>query len=382
MPKQLELTPKITAAIARSTDNSVDPASVAVFECRAISTLPVGKKGSLMEGGVVTENTLAQMASYLNTGTNFVPLHTLHEQGYELPIGRVFAGETLNDGGVTELRTLFYVPLSEADIVNKLNTAVIDEVSIGLKTQHINCSECGFDYLGPDSGPENVWGRVCANGHEIGVDGVHVLLSGMDRFLELSLVSLGAANNAKILSRAKSILSTEQYGSLAASGFQPEATILFSTPTHPKEPSMDLTVLVADLTTAKANVQVHEATIAANKTQIEALTASENTLKAEVATLKAAADTKLPEVQASLDETKASLDVALGFIRAEADRLAVAAGLEKPADTADFAALSASIDSSKAKLSATIPVGGVSLPATAVTGAQAPVSNSSFKTRK
>lgn len=381
MPKQLKLTPSITAAIARSTDGSVDPETVAVYEARALSTLPVSKKYSLFDGATVTENTLSQMATFLNTGTNFVPLHTLHKQGYELPVGRVFQGEVMTENGVTELRTLFYVPKTETEIVNSLEAAVIDEVSVGLKTQHINCSECGFDYLGADAGPEHRWSLTCANGHVIGENGVHTLLSGMDKFLELSLVSLGAANNAKILSRAKSILGSEQYGQLAASGVQPEATILFSIPTHPKESSMDLTVLVADLTKAQAANLVNEATITANKTKIEALTASQSTLQAEVATLKAAADVKLPEVQAKLDETKASLDVAVSFVRAEADRLAVAAGLDKPAAEADFAALSASIEASKTKLSASLPVGGVSQPATAAPGAKAATQAASFKTR-
>lgn len=382
MAKQLELTPKIIAAIARSTDGGVDPTSVSVFECAAFNTLPVSKKGSLFDGARSTENTLRQMADYLNAGTNFVPLHSLHDQGYALPYGRVFAGDVvMSSQGLPELRTLFYLPNTEVDLIGKLDTGVIDEVSVGLRTQHMNCSECGFDYLGSEASGDNFWSQSCNNEHQIGVDGVHVILSGLDRFLELSLVSLGAAKNAKVMSRAKSLLGEATYTQqLQASGIAPEATLLFTT--IKKEELMDLTVLVADLTNAKAANLVSEAAIAASKAQVDTLTASNTALTAQVASLTAAADTKLPAVQAALDAATASLTEAVAYVRTEAHRVAVASSSEKPADTADFTQLVASIATSRSKLAETIPVGGRSMNASAGTGEVAVnAPRSSFKTK-
>lgn len=382
MSKRLDLTPKIIAAIARSTDGSVDPTSVSVFECSAFNTMPVSKKGTLFHGARATENTLLQMADYLNAGTNFVPLHVLHDQGYELPVGRTFAGEVVDDGnGNKALRTLFYLPNTETELIGKIETGTLEEVSVGLKTQHMNCSECGFDYLGAEATFDNLWGQHCNNDHFIGEEGVHVILSGLDRFLELSLVSLGAAKGAKIVSRVKSLMGEATYNQqLAASGIAPEATTLFLTSTTPKEQSMDLTALVASLTTEKAANLVHAATIAASTVQIEALTASNTSLAAEVVALKASADTKLPEVQAALDAANIELTAAMSYVRSEAERVAVAASAEKPADDATMAQLAETIKLARAKLVETIPVGGVSLQATAGTGVKAaPASNSSFK---
>lgn len=380
MGKRLDITPKIAAAIARSTDNSVDPNTVAVFETIALNTLPLNKRGGLFDKARTSEITLRQMADFLNTGTNFVPLHLLHDQGENLPVGRAFAGEVhQNTNGVTELRALFYLPLSESDLITKLDTGVIDEVSVGLKTQHINCSECGWDYLSPEASFENIWTRTCNNGHEIGVDGVHTILNGMDRFLELSLVSLGAANNAKILSRTKSLLGEANYNQqLAASGINPEVTFLFASPTHnPKEASMDMTQLIAELTTAKANDQVKTAELTAAKLATDALTAENTKLKEEVTALKAAAAPA--EVTAQLKKAQEDLAAALAYTRAEADRLAVAAGLEKPAADADLATLTASIAACRTKLTQEIPTGGAANQANGAPAAASKAPASAFK---
>lgn len=382
MGKRLDITPKIATAIARSTDNSVDPNTVAVFETIALNTLPLNKRGGLFDKATTSEITLRQMADFLNTGTNFVPLHLLHDQGENLPVGRAFAGDVfVTANGITELRVLFYLPLNAEDLITKLDTGVIDEVSVGLKTQHINCSECGWDYLSPEASFENIWTRTCNNGHEIGVDGVHTILNGMERFFELSLVSLGAANNAKILSRTKSLLGEASYNQqLAASGIHPEVTILFASPTHkPKEASMDMTQLIAELTTAKANDQVKTAELTAAKLATDALTAENTKLKEEVVALKASAAPA--EVTAQLAKTKEDLVAALAYTRTEADRLAVAAGLEKPAADADLATLTASISTARTKLTQEIPTGGsMNQGQPESTGAQT-TAPSAFKTR-
>lgn len=390
MGKRLDITPKIAAAIARSTDNSVDPATVAVFQTSAYNTLPVSKKGTLFDQSRVTETTLRQMADYLNVGTQYAPLHLVHDQSEgELPVGRVFAGEvTTNEHGVAELQNLFYIPLATgADLIAKLDTAVIDEVSVGLRPQHINCSECGFDYLGADATWENIYMRQCNNEHYIGENGTHAILNGMDKYMELSLVSRGAAQKTKILSREKSLMASlgaENYQQLAASGKPPVATTLFASPTNPKKEShMDLTELVAKLTTAQADVTVKGKELETATANIATLTAANATLTGEVTALKADANiVKVNELTAKLTSQETIATAAIAFVREEANRLSIAASLTPPADTADLDALKASITAARTKLQETLPVGGAALSANTQNGSSKVVSsNAAFKTR-
>lgn len=118
---------------------------------------------------------------------------------------------------------------------------------------------------------------------------------------------------------------------------------------------MDLTTLVADLTTVKATVITKDAEIATltasvteAKTSVSTLEASVTTLKAENEALKAGDAVKV----------KAERDAAFGFVRTEADRLCIAAGTAKLADTATLEELTASITTNRTKLTASIPAGG------------------------
>lgn len=382
MGKRLDITPQIAAAIARSTDGSVDPSDVAVFETISLNTLPISKKGTLFSGAVAAESLLMQMAEYVNAPGGFVPLHNNHDQGQELPVGRVFAGEARQTSeGITELRTQFYLPLSEAALVSKVETGVVEEVSVGLQPTHMNCSECGFDYNGPEATLDNFWTQTCANDHTIGKDGVHVNMVGLSRFWEQSLVSVGAAHKAKIQPRAKALMGDQYAQQLAATGVPPEAKILFASPTK-KEPAMELTALVAELTTAKAGVLVSEAALTAANATLATLNETITALNAEIVTLKATADVKVPEVQAQLEAANTALTDATAVMRVEADRLTVAAGLTKPADDASIAALTEAITSARTKLASSIPVGGLSLSTEAGSGKkQTTTAASSFKTR-
>jgi hypothetical protein len=209
----------------------------------------------------------------------------------------------------------------------------------------------------------------------------------MGKYNELSLVSRGAAQKTKILSRAKALMASmgpENYAQLVASGKQPELiTLHASTSITPKENQMDLTALVADLTTAKASVQVKESELTAANATIATLTTEKTGLEAKVAELTIAADANgVAPLQAKLTAAEAQATAALSFVRTEAERLAVAAGAEKPAADATLEVLTASIVSLRTKLQETLPVGGASLSANQNTGTRKVVhSNSSFKTR-
>lgn len=365
MSKKLQITQKIKDAIVKSTgDPEFNFDGVSVFESCCMNTLPINKRG-LFDGATATPATLQEMADYVNNG-GFVPLHTLHSQGYELPVGRVFAGDVATgDNGLPELHALFFIgndvkAPNGASLADCVDNGSIDEVSVGMTPKHINCSSCGFDYLGEDATADNVYGCVCDDGHEIGTDGTHVLLNGLNRWLETSLVSLGAAKNAKILSRTKSLMGAEPYEKLAASGVSPEITTLFArhkiTTTKPEKPKMDLKELVtlnAALSGEKAVLDHKVVTLTADndklKTELTASQAEVTDLKTKLA---AASSTDAEKLRTELEATRAASTAQLAFVRKEADRLAVAAGETKPADDATFEQLIASIESNRVKLSA------------------------------
>ena len=311
--------------------------------------------------------------------TNHVPIHTDHEASADNTIGKVFHAQYFDQNGVGELRSQFYIPNSEAGWIQKLESGVLEEVSVGTQYKHLNCSECGWDFMGSDATEEHIWSRTCANDHHIGTNGVHLILNGLDRWLEQSLVPRGAAQGAKIVARTKALLGQDTYNQLAASGKSPAATILFAsaTPLPPQENSdMDLTELVKQLTDAKVLIAQQKdqlATLQAASELLPTVQAQLTAAQAEVATLRGTDAVKLAEEKTA----------ALGFIRAEAVRVALAAGDSEPPADANFATLSASIEKNRKKLQDIIPIGGRSEPQ-GTTGSAA-VYNAipaSFKTRR
>ena len=226
--KSVDVTEEMLAQIERVTGTAVSASDIVVFEASVANTRPLNKMGSIFNQGRITEDTLRQMAAALNAGEESVPLHTLHMQGGELPIGKVFQAEVIANAGEAELRAAFYVPASETSLVEKINLGIIDEVSVGLKSKQLLCSKCGFDYFSADAGFENLYSMTCDNGHTVGDDGTHVMLAGLDKWMELSLVSRGAASKPKILGRTKQVLGRETYDRIAADGLPPEVVVLFT----------------------------------------------------------------------------------------------------------------------------------------------------------
>lgn len=358
MAKKLEITKKIADLIASATDGATDPNTVSVYESVSITSLPV-KKNNIFDGAVHPENTLREMAAAVATRPmpRHVPVHTMHDQGYGLPVGKVFHAEYMQDSnGVGQVRSLFFIGNNETEIIGKLESGALDEVSVGVRYKHLNCSQCGWDYMGPEATMMNFYDRMCANEHQIGVDGVHVVCNGLDQWMEQSVVSLGAAQGAKIVARTKSLLGNDGYTALAASGIDPSVTTLFATATLPKEPeTMDMTALIKDLTDAKASLLTKDtelgtltAAATAAKATITELTAKVDTLTAEITTLKAG----------DLVKVTGERDAAFAFVREEADRLCVASGEAKLKADATLDELKASIQTNRTKLSASIPAGG------------------------
>lgn len=310
MGKSVNIDERVLSLIEASTGERPAADQIVVFEATVASTRPIIKRGSIFNGAVMSREMLVEMSSKLNSGSESVPLHTLHRQDDELPVGRVFYSEVLpNEDGITyDLRAMFYLPASQKELVDNINLGVIDEVSVGVKSQKMLCSACGFDYLGEDADFGNFWDQTCENGHTIGVDGTHVMMLGLDSWMELSLVSRGASSRAKIAPSARQRLSRETYQRIAASGVQPEAVVLFANQKGWEEMT-DLTPVLAKLDAlAAASVKADELTV--KLSEIEATKVEIEAKLAEVEAQKAETDAKLSEVEAKLAEAETKLAAA------------------------------------------------------------------------
>lgn len=330
--KQLDVTAEMLEQIKRVADIDLSADEIVVFEAAAVNTYPLNKSGSIFAGARISRLTLEEMAQGLNSGSESVPLHTLHMQGDELPVGRVFNSYLVDlSDGETELRAQFYIPKSEKAMIEKINLGVLDEVSIGLKSKQLLCSKCGWDYFGENADFMNLLMQTCENDHTIGVDGTHAKLVGMDKWMELSLVSRGAAEKPKILSRSRSLLPQETQDRIAASGFAPEATVLFASPTKPKEEapmadgkpteavqaSVDLAPLEAKLDTLADQLSTLTETLTAAATQEPAV---DDEIKTELESLKAQIGDLTEKIQ-ELDRPKAgdlAPDLPVGGVSASA----------------------------------------------------------------
>ena len=345
--KQIPLNSDLIAKIKAVVGPDVETEGLAVFEAVALNTRPIpGKDGSFYEAATATPLTLREMADYINQ--NGLPLAEDHSTAGPAK-GRVFYAEyrTETDGLVLsgELRVLFYLDPTETVRIQKLNAGVVDEVSVSFLGKALLCSECGWDYLGEDSDFfENIYKRTCANGHEIGSDGAHLIISGLDKFQEISLVQRGAASNAKIVGKSQATL-TPQSLALAAKSF--EAGYLF-VQASAGDATVDFEALLAKLTTAtsdaavaKAQATAAEAALTAANTQIATLTARVSELETQVAD---------PTLATELTEARTALT-------AQFNALVTACGETAEAPTT-VAALTAGINERTAKLTALIPVGG------------------------
>lgn len=227
MPKQVEKTAGLIKEIQRSVgDPNLDTSNFAVFETRLVSTAPIDKKG-FHDGARLSRNTLVEMAEFVNADSSTLPLQIMHDKDV-LPVGRVFSA-TVSElpTGESELEGLFYIAKTDefkTSLIADIESSTIDEVSVGILTEHAFCSECNFDYFGEESDFSNIWSLTCNDGHTIGEKGCHVRLVGMDTFSELSLVNRGASTGAKIRSSDKHKIefSHETIKRLAASGMPTE----------------------------------------------------------------------------------------------------------------------------------------------------------------
>lgn len=357
--KQLPMNPALSALITNAVGPDVDTSKLAVFETIALNTLPLpGKVGSLFEGAVVEPITLLQMVDSVNAG-NHLPLIADHEL-MGAPKGRAFhAGLDYTNDGV-EMRQLFYLDETEADLIAKLNAGSLDEVSVAFLSTQFLCSACGFDYM-EEGDVTNIQTRTCGNDHTIGTDGVYGRMVGLNQFIELSLVARGAADKPKIVGPSASKLAPETTLRLAAKGFEPHALVVQAS--RGKDMIMDTAKLVADFATATASV----ATLTLEKTQAEGrattLSTDLDAARARVVELEAELAEAKTTNPAGFDEIKGEHTEAVATLQAQVNNLLTATGqpkLEGDALPTKVADLTAKVTELNSNLTALIPVGGLS----------------------
>lgn len=244
--KQLQKTQKLTEILRAALGPDAELNDLAVFESISLNTLPLDKAGSIFDQGVVSATTLRTMAAITND-SKYIPLHTMHQQSSELPVGRVFHAETKERVAgsvlVSDLHTLFYISKNSVqgqELIDKLDTGVVNEVSVGFRAAQLLCSECQFDYRGPDADIMNILDQTCNEGHTIAENGVHLVLEGVDKFLELSLVSRGAADNTQILNRQQAVIAQDEGLRYLAASSNVSNDIAFIFASKGKEPTMNI----------------------------------------------------------------------------------------------------------------------------------------------
>lgn len=375
--KQKPHTPFITNLLKKTVGEDADTGALPVFEVVATSARPLKKKG-LYDKAVISPITLAQMAQWVNREA--IPLMQDHNME-GAPKGKFFYAEMRQDSGVPELRGLFYVDPSETEIVSKANTGTLDEVSVGFLPSSIKCSQCKWDYMAALRGGdyEPLLTLTCKNGHKLNKDGVHAMVDGLEDFMELSVVSRGAAPNSKIIGNDNAKLG-EHVEKLAASGFDVSDLYLTASASEGVE-EVDLSELVTKLSDAQANVLVVTARAETAETALQAANDRATTAEARVTEL----ETELAAAQEATAPTEdaAALGAAQDFLSKQYTAVLTAAGVTEITVPDTVAELIAGIEDHRAKLSAILPVGGVALSANHQEDkTEVPANLSAFKRKK
>lgn len=384
MAKKIQIDPRLQELIEKKCGKDIDMSKFSVYQARVVSTEPISQN-SWYDKAQMAHSTIFELADLINEDIRNTPIQTMHD-GTVLPIGRLIAGKAVEeDNGVTALYADFMVSNEYTDIISRLDSGIIDEVSIGMAGKKLICSECGTDMMELDEGTRMMayFTNSCPECDGVfGKNGVHLNIVGVKRLSEVSLVGRGAAKNPKILDTAKQI-------SLAASGEQLKASlrdlselvsdVYLDGKFVNEEGSMTLEELMAKLNEIETKLNSALADVNEKINSLdEKIKASEEPEPVAEPVAEPApetskddpqsdnkeleeAESKLAEANKEIESLKAQSSMVLEFIRSEANKLLVAAGRSQLAEDVSFDEIKKVIAESKATLAATIPVEGVSL---------------------
>ncbi len=380
--KQIEKTPEIQAALRQSVGKGVNIDSLVVYEAIALNNRPIRKQHPLFKGAVADRSLLLEMAAALSQESRPVQIQHYDDT---LPKGRAFHGKVLEKGNELELRVLFFMDSKEDQIISKLDSGTVDQVSVSILPKKILNSVSGFDYLGDASTAENVWTGNDGEGNVLGKKGVFGRMVGLDKWFELSLVGMGGADGAFIVSRDESYFGSS-YQKLAASGVDPSLFLLEAstenedmsdladlvnklseTTVNLTNRSNEVTTLTATVTTQAARITELEAQLAAAAKPSEALTA---------------AQTQVTEATAALTASEAERTAALTALQGVAKTLLTAAGKLDAKVPETITELNALIDETKTSLAAVLVAGGKSEDVSSTDKTVVPASLAAFRVNR
>lgn len=369
--KQIQKTQDIINRLSQSVGTDVDVDTVSIFEAIALNTLPLRKRHPLYNGSIADRSLLLEMAVDLSRESR--PLQIMHDSS-PLPIGRVFYGEVVDRGNVSELRVLFFVSKTEEDTIAKIDNGTVDQVSVSVLPLHIYNSVSGFDYLGPNATSDNMWSGTDPDGNTLGENGVYGRLVGLDSWFEMSLVGQGGARNARIVSRDASHFGSS-YQKLAASGVDPNALVLVASTRNEK---MDLETLVASLTETKASVIVKDSEIASLKAALAERDSKIADLEAQLSSI----DPEVEATTAKLTEVTEERDSAFATLSSVAKKVLTAAGKVTDEVPETITELSSVIENTTSELAALLVSGGRSKEASSQYKSDAPASLGAFRVNR
>lgn len=360
--KQIEKTPEVLAALRQSVGKDVNLDGLAVYEAIALNNRPIRKEHPLFKGAVADRSLLLEMAAALSQESRPVQIQHLDD---DLPSGRAFHGKMIERGSELELRVLFFVQNSDEKIISKLDSGTVDQVSVSILPKKILNSVSGFDYLGPSATAENIWTGDDGEGNKLGRNGVHGRMVGLDKWFELSLVGMGGAENARIVSRDESYFGSS-FQKLAASGVDPSLFLLEASTENTDMSDVNLKDLVdklAELSASVATLTAQVTTLSAEKTALEAkvtdltekLDAAENPSEALTA-----AQTELTETKDKLTASEKTASDALVLLKDIAKKVLTATGKPDQAVPESVDELNTLIADNATKLVAALAAGGKS----------------------
>lgn len=384
--KQITKTPQILSQLrtAYGPDASLD--DLVVFETVLANTQPLRKTGGIFKSARLAQSLLSEITAAINLES--VPIQVQHDTT-TLPFGRLFAAIM---PAIDEVRGLFAVDAkAHPDIVQKINSGTLDQVSVGMVNKSLSCNLCNFDYLASKS-MVNLFTLECDKKHKIGSGGVHVIVTGLDSLFETSLVGRGAVDGARIVGPSESAFQENHKlaASSAANGGHSLAVHLTATPVE-EDDTMDLTVLTTKLSETSALHAVAAADVTrltATNTELSTNLAAVTSERNDALAAKTTAEANLAAVTTERDALTTSVTAAVTALTSEATAVLTACG--KNADEIavalkdkDATGLLSIIQDNRAQFAAIIPVGGKAKSATEGTEQPARRSTtSSFSTRR
>lgn len=352
--KQITKTDSIRDRLRRSLGATADVEGLRVYEAIALNTLPLRKTHPLYNGARAERSLLLEMAAALEAES--LPIQIQHDTS-PLPVGRVFHGEVVERGAESELRVLFFLdPTAKAE-GDKIDAGTVDQVSVSILPKQIICSASGFDFLSDKATFEQRWLATDPDGNTLGKKGVYGKLVGLDKWMELSLVGMGGARNARIVNREQSHFGAS-FDRLAASGMNPSVFVLDASI---GSEDMDLPALIASLTEKGVELHTKNAEVATLTASLATVTAERDQLKLSAAAPSealTAAQTQVAELTTDRDTLKASNDAALAALKEVATRVLTASGKQDQTLPETAAELTAIINDTSTGLVAALAAGG------------------------